>query len=431
MTAKNKNKAHVLHSNILECEWALILRMINHNEDIGHIADKLEPGMFNDKQARMAYQAILARWGEGKAVDVVGMSQALKKDGIYPADIVKKMLDDHIDSMSTVVSVDSLVDAIHENGMRIMLEKIGSHIVEKLRRGENPIDVKEDALQSLIETETSSESRVAFIDQQKANDFLDDVKNMDKDKLITGYTNLDSVISLRRKQYIVIAGRPQTCKTTLALNVLLRMANSGQAVGMISMETDLLNIKVMLTSIVSGIAHRDIRSGIAYGQELDRALLKMSRMRFAISDIYGMTFSRMRNEIRRMKAAYKDLCCVAVDHLGLVRGSGKGGDFSRNFEIGEISRGIKSMCKEFNLSLIVISQLNRAIEKEMRPVPRLSDLRDCGDIEQDADVIIGGHMVTQDIPENTRYFRILKNKEGETNADIVFNWKPTCFRMDA
>ncbi|MBC7836132.1 MAG: replicative DNA helicase [Phycisphaerales bacterium] len=215
----------------------------------------------------------------------------------------------------------------------------------------------------------------------------------------TGYTDLDELTSgLQNGELIIVAARPSMGKTALALNLAEQIAMGGtpyghkhgepQAVGFFSLEMSKSAIAQRLLSSYSGISSHEMRSGRLAQHKLDsaqRACDKLREAQIYIDDTPGLTVLGLRTRARRMKQQYK-LKCLFVDYPQLMTAPNAARE-SRQVEVSAISRGVKALARELDIPIICLSQLNRGPETRGDNRPRMSDLRESGSIEQDADVV--------------------------------------------
>lgn len=213
-----------------------------------------------------------------------------------------------------------------------------------------------------------------------------------KDDVIpTGLTDLDEMLGggLRPGQLIIIGARPSQGKSALAVTVGLNVAQGGLPVGMFSLEMPSEELTQRLTSMLSEIHLERIRRSERLNDRdwprLTDAVDKLARLKFQISELGGPNINQVRSRARKLKRKH-GLSLLIVDYLQLATGTNT--KDSRNNQLGEFSRGLKSLAKELKIPVVALAQLGRDIEKRANPRPMLSDLKDCGDIEQDADVIM-------------------------------------------
>jgi replicative DNA helicase len=215
--------------------------------------------------------------------------------------------------------------------------------------------------------------------------------------LQTGLIDLDNVLKgLRPQNVVIIAGRPGTGKTTLGLGIAEFLTIRQQRSALVfSLEMSGKELGKRSLSSSSEVDVGDIDTGAALkdDEKITRVTSAVARMRLAdmrICQKGGLPLSRIRT-IARFQHKAKPLDLIVIDYIGLIAPEANARHQNRNLELGAISRGIKAMAKELNLPIIVLAQLNRSIETRGNHSPKMSDLRDSGEIEQDADVIIMAH----------------------------------------
>ena len=210
---------------------------------------------------------------------------------------------------------------------------------------------------------------------------------------------------LHHSDLLILAGRPGMGKTSLATNIAFNAAqryirdiedgiapekSAGAAVAFFSLEMSSDQLATRILSEQSGISSENLRMGKISQQDfrnLARAAADLENLPLYIDDTPGLTIAALRTRARRLKRQ-KGIGLIVVDYLQLLQGSGKGGDANRVQEISEISRGLKTLAKELNVPVLALSQLSRAVEQREDKRPQLSDLRESGSIEQDADIVL-------------------------------------------
>lgn len=207
--------------------------------------------------------------------------------------------------------------------------------------------------------------------------------------ITSGYPSLDKMISgFNPSDLIIIAARPSMGKTAFALNTAFNAASAGKSILIFSLEMSSSQILQRLLSIKSGIGIQKIKNGFLKDDDwkkLGNASNFLGNFHINIADIPNITVIEMRATARRMKAAGK-LDMIIVDYLQLIKGSNLRIE-NRQQEISEISRSLKGLARELDVPVIALSQLSRAVEQRADRRPMLSDLRDSGAIEQDADIV--------------------------------------------
>jgi replicative DNA helicase len=224
--------------------------------------------------------------------------------------------------------------------------------------------------------------------------------------ITTGIDGINAKIGgLHRSDLTILAGRPGMGKTSLATNIAFSAAqryardiedgiepgkSAGAAVAFFSLEMSADQLATRILAEQSNISSENLRTGRISKQEfqqLARASGELSGLPLYIDDTPGLTIAALRTRARRLKRQ-KNVGMIVVDYLQLLQGSGKGGHDNRVQEISEISRGLKQLAKELHVPVLALSQLSRAVEQREDKRPQLSDLRESGSIEQDADIVL-------------------------------------------
>lgn len=212
----------------------------------------------------------------------------------------------------------------------------------------------------------------------------------------TGFDDLNTMTDgWQKANYIILGGRPSIGKTALALSMGYHAASRGYAVAAFSLEMSKEELSDRLVSMLSGIPSNYLRSGWINGEKEWSRVVKaedhLSELPLYIDDTAGSPLTSIRSKLRRLKAKIgRSLDLVIVDYLGLIEEENESAARreNRNQEISKISRGLKKIARDFNVPLLALAQLNREVEGRNNKVPQLSDLRDSGSLEQDADVVM-------------------------------------------
>ena len=206
----------------------------------------------------------------------------------------------------------------------------------------------------------------------------------------TGYRDLDNMTAgLQRSDLIILAARPAMGKTTFVTNLAYNIATiEKKPVLFFSLEMSKEQLLDRMLADAAGVDSWNIRTGNLSDEDFDKistAMGEMNEAPFFIDDKPGLTVLELRTKARRM-AHEQDLGLIVIDYLQLMQGSGRH-DGNRVQEVSEISRGLKLVARELNVPVIALSQLSRSVESRQPPIPQLSDLRESGSIEQDADIV--------------------------------------------
>jgi replicative DNA helicase len=211
--------------------------------------------------------------------------------------------------------------------------------------------------------------------------------------LATGYVDLDRMTSgLQQGELIVIAARPSMGKTALAMNIVEHVAlNLKKAAAVFSMEMSGSQLTLRMIGSVGKVDQHKLRSGTFEETEWPKlvdAVGKLNDSQIHIDDTAGLNSLEVRSRARRLHRQCGGLSLIVVDYLQLMSGTSSGREENRATEVAEISRGLKSLAKELKVPVIALSQLNRSVEQRVDKRPMMSDLRESGAIEQDADLIL-------------------------------------------
>ena len=246
----------------------------------------------------------------------------------------------------------------------------------------------------------------------------------------TGFRKLDNILSgLQKSDLVILAARPSVGKTSLALNMALNAASQGLTVGVFSLEMSKMQLVERLLAAEARVDSWRLRTGNLSDDDfprLGRAMGKLSEMSLYIDDSANLTAMQIRTKARRLQAE-KGLDLVIVDYLQLMDSSVR--NDSRVQEISEISRSLKGLARELDIPVLALSQLSRAVEQRPNKRPQLSDLRESGSIEQDADVVM--FIYREDMydrnSENQNIANILiaKHRNGPTGEIDLYFQKET------
>ena len=363
--------------------------------------DFLSESDFYREDHRIIFRHIALMLAERKPVDVVTVAEALQSSGIPNEQIGLAHLGELAENTPSAANIKRYAEVVRsKRSLRDLLE--ASARIADLAQADSSMLVEEriDEAQAIVFALAESRQAVGRDEDDDIGAILASVvediqERFDRGGQITGvstgFVDLDEKTGgLQDGDLIIVAGRPSMGKTTFAINVAEHVAaNEGKPVIVFSMEMTKKQLVERSLASLGGIQMKAIRFG--QGIEWDNlsfAVGKLNRSPLRIVDAPAMTIQQMRAKARRM-ARKNGLALIVVDYIQLARGDGastKSG--SREQEVASVSRGLKAMAKEFGCPVIALSQLNRKVEDRSDKRPMLSDLRDSGAIEQDADVIL-------------------------------------------
>ncbi len=386
---------------------------------------------FYEPNNRLIYETMVEMFSSGKKIDYVTVLDNISIDSVQKEEMKNYMLDivQIVPSISNVESYSKIIcdkyelrnlislakDVLQESTVNGDSEKLLEFTEERL----NDIRMKKskEAIVSLKDILVDEFEKLGKLNSEDCDEILG---------LSTGYNDLDFVITgLNKSDLILLAARPGMGKTSFALNIAKYVSEKSKTV-VFSLEMGKEQLAARLLSMAGKIAGNKLRCGKLNDDEWKR-LIKASdgysNSNLYIDDTACITVNEMKARVRRLG----DVSLVIIDYLQLISSSRRVSN--RVQEISEITRELKIMAKELNIPIICLSQLSRASEQRLDHRPMLSDLRDSGSIEQDADIVM---MLYREryykpldgrIDPNECECIIAKNRHGETNT-IIFNWEP-------
>lgn len=427
-----------------EAEASLLGALLIDSDAIVKIADAISADDFFEIRHRRIYEAISQLYEHRESIDVLTLSDRLKKNGQLSDIGGPAYLTELTNFVPTAAHVEQYADIVAQKALRRRLIAASKDI-----GGLGYDETKQ--LKELIE---EAESRLFEVSQQhiKQNvisletilaesfDRLDDL-HKDKQKIRgvpTGFKDIDEKLAgFQRSDLIILAARPSMGKTALALNFAHNIAvQASQPVLIFSLEMSKEQLVDRLLSMESGVDAWALRTGNLTDSDFEKigqAMGTLSEAQIYIDDSPGITISDLRTKARR-EAHQRPLGLIIVDYLQLMSGGGRySSDGNRVQEISEISRGLKGVARELNVPILALSQLSRSVENRHPQIPQLADLRESGSIEQDADVVAFIYREEYYNPETDRKkltdIFIKKHRNGPTGGvELYFENEKQRFR---
>lgn len=371
-----------------EAEKAVIGGIFLKQNVVEEITSILSPEDFFNAELKKIYSSVLQLHNNNKPIDpiiVLEEDKSIKEDTFY----------DVIESIPTAANITEYARIVKNKSKLRGLQNTATKIIEMTSDDMIVPDEIIDKAEALVFdiSKKNKTKDVMSIKELLGEEYqrLEEIyKNTDLYSSITsGYPSLDKMISgFNPSDLIIIAARPSMGKTAFALNTAFNAAKAGKSILIFSLEMSSSQILQRLLSIKSGIGIQKIRNGFLNDDDwkkLGNASNFLGNFHINIADIPNITVMEMRAAARRMKAAGK-LDMIIIDYLQLIKGSNLRIE-NRQQEISEISRSLKGLARELDVPVIALSQLSRAVEQRADRRPMLSDLRDSGAIEQDADIV--------------------------------------------
>jgi replicative DNA helicase len=385
----------------IEAEQAVLGGLLLDTSAWDQVADMVRAKDFYRPDHRLIFDAIAALAGEAKPCDVITVSEQLQKLGELDNAGGLAYLGTLARDTPTAANVRAYAELVRERSLLRQLISAGSEIAASVfnTEGHTARDLVDKAEQKVFEiAEAGFGARDgAVIARAMLPDLIDKIdaayQNPDSlQGLATGFTDFDKITGgLRPGDLVIVAGRPSMGKTTLAVNMAEYAAVSPKqksSVCIFSMEMPSEQLLTRLLSSIGTVHLGNLRSGRLQDEDWVRitsATGQLSEAKIFIDETPGLTPTDLRARARRVKREH-GLDLVVVDYLQLMQVPGT--KENRATEISEISRGLKALAKELHIPVIALSQLNRGVEQRENKVPVMSDLRESGAIEQDADIIL-------------------------------------------
>jgi replicative DNA helicase len=380
----------------LEAEASVLGAVLLENEALNRVIEILQEDDFYRNAHRRIFAAILHLYEHSEPVDLITLSEVLKTRGELDAVGGIEYLNSLVNGVPTAANISYYAKIIKEKAILRKLINRATEIVSQSYSNSGDVDEFIDQAERTIFEISEDRVRPSFypIKDLIKSSFKTIERLYEKRQLITGvptgFQRLDELTSgLQPSDLIIIAGRPSMGKTAFALNIAQNaslQAAIPAAIFSLEMSKEQLALR-MLCSEAKVDAHR-LRGGFLSESDwpkLTRAAGSLSEAPLFIDDTPGLSALEMRAKTRRLKIEH-NLGLVIVDYLQLMRGRASAD--SREQEISDISRSLKALAKELSIPVIALSQLNRRVEDRGDKRPQLSDLRESGAIEQDADVIL-------------------------------------------
>ena len=380
----------------IEAEQSVIGSMLMDKDAIITASEMLTDEDFYNHQYAVLFDAMLSLFNEGKPVDLITLSNRLKENDVPQEAISLEFIRDIIASVPTSANVKYYAGIVAEKATLRRLIKVTEGIT-------NECYLDKEKVETILE---QTEKKVFDIIQNKGSgEFvsikdiviksLESIEAAAKSKgsvtgIPTGFYDLDyKTAGLQPSDLILVAARPSMGKTAFVLNIAEYVAvKSGVTTAIFSLEMSKDQLVKRIISMNSKVDSQAIRSGELKDEDWMK-LVESARLignsGLIIDDTPGISISELRSKCRKFKLE-NDLGLVIIDYLQLMSGSKK--SESRQQEISDISRGLKALAREINAPVIALSQLSRAVEQRPDKRPMLSDLRESGAIEQDADVVM-------------------------------------------
>ena len=382
----------------LEAEQSVIGSMLMDREAVIAASEIITGGDFYQQQYGIMFDAMVELFNEGKPVDLVTLQDRLKEKDVPPEVSSLDFVRDIITMVPTSANVKSYANIVSEKAVLRRLIKTTVEIANACYAGKEPLEnILADTEKSVFDLLQNKSGQEFVPIKQVAINVLEKIEDAYRSQgtvtgIPSGFIDLDYKLSgFQPSDFILIAARPSMGKTAFVLNVVDYVSVRKNLPCMVfSLEMSKEQLVNRMLSMESNVDAQKLRTGTLTDADWDAVVEGVGvigNSKLIIDDTPGISITELRSKCRKMKLEY-GLSLVIIDYLQLMSGSKKGGSDNRQQEISEISRSLKAIARELHAPVIALSQLSRACETRTDHRPMLSDLRESGAIEQDAEVVM-------------------------------------------
>jgi replicative DNA helicase len=442
---QNNSKSQKELSNLrvpphsLESEQAVLGALMLRPSALHEITDLITAEMFYAKKHATIYQTMLELSAKSEPIDVLSVASKLKEKKQINEIGGNSYLNELMGNVPSTVNIRHYADLVYKKHILRSLIDASENIATQAyaETDQDVADILDSAEKSIFRVSSNMNVKNGFVSiKQGLMDTVEQIEYLREHKdevrgVPTGFPDIDNLLAgLQKSDLIILAARPSIGKTTFALDIARNVALSGRAVGIFSLEMSAGQLVQRMLSAESRVDAWSIRTGhgltTANFSTLQEAASRLQKAPIYIDDQAGNSIVKMRAVARRLKSEH-GLELIVIDYLQLIHAS-KNYDNMVN-QITEISHALKQLARELDVPVLALSQLSRAIETRGGK-PRLSDLRDSGTIEQDADVVMFLHREDRykDQAEKDNIVEVLieKHRNGAIGkADLLFDAKTT------
>lgn len=380
----------------IEAEQSVIGSMILDREAITVASEIILPDDFYNKQYGVLFETMIELNDEGKPVDLVTLQDRLKEKDVPPEVSSLEFIRDIITAVPTSANVRYYAGIVAEKATLRKLIRLSGEIENNCYAAKESLEVILDDTEKHVFELVQKRNTGDFVPiRQVVMNALERIEAASKNSgsvtgIATGFLDLDYMTSgMQPADLVLIAARPSMGKTAFVLNVAQYMAfKSNKAVAIFSLEMSKEQLVNRMFSLESRVDAQHLRNGKLDDTEWEKLIESagvIGQSQLIIDDTPGISIQDLRSKCRKYKLE-KDLDIIIIDYLQLMSGSGR--SESRQQEISEISRSLKGLARELSVPILALSQLSRAVEQRPDHRPMMSDLRESGAIEQDADVVM-------------------------------------------
>ena len=396
MPAMEENVLKRILPHSMEAEQSVIGSMIMDREAIVIASELITGEDFYNRQYGILFETMVELNDEGSPVDLVTLQNRLREKDVPPEVSSLEFVRELITAVPTSANIKYYANIVAEKATLRRLIRLNEEIANTCYAAKEPLEYILDDTEKRVFQLVQKRSTDDYVPiRQVVMNALDRIETAAKNKgsvtgVPTGFIDLDyRTAGMQPSDLILIAARPSMGKTALALNIAQYVAfKKNMSIAIFSLEMSKEQLVNRMFSLETNVDAQKLRTGQMNDQEWERLIEGagiIGKSNLIIDDTPGISVAELRSKCRKYKLEH-NLSMIIIDYLQLMTGSGR--TDSRQQEISDISRSLKSIARELNVPVIALSQLSRAVEQRPDHRPMLSDLRESGAIEQDADVVM-------------------------------------------
>lgn len=381
----------------LEAEMAVLGCSFLTNYALDKVCEELDSDMFISEPNRRIFDAIKSLHQSKIPLDSATVKNEIEKKGSINLIGGIEYLSEVIDSVITAANVDYYIDIVREKALRRKLIDVTNTITSSAYdEEENTNDLIDDAERKIFSVTKARKAGEFKTIGEVMRSTQQELERLAKNQneitgIPSGFYDLDKLTSgFHPNELIILAARPAMGKTAFGLNLAVNAAQkTDKAVAIFNMEMSAEQLALRMIAAAGGIEQNKLKTGRLEHNDwkkVNEAMSELGDTNLYIEDSSGMTISEIRAKCRRLATQEKGLGLVVIDYLQLITGSAKY-EGNRQQEVSEISRSLKTMAMELKIPVIALAQLSRSVELRENKRPIMSDLRESGSIEQDADIV--------------------------------------------
>ena len=400
--------------------------MIDEGEAIPQVSSVLNAEDFYRAEHRLIYNALLALYAKGTPINPLLVEAELNRSD-EKRRVTRTYLFGLVELEYTAARAEYYAKIIKEHSIRRRLKEIGRELIEAADDETKTVEELLEMAERKILSVNATQNRTGFEDVrsimlktfERVNARVSRPNELGG--VGSGLVDLDKVLNgFQKSDLILLAARPSMGKTALALNIAANSAAKNKSVGIFSLEMSKVQLGSRMLSTWSGVDSQYLNTGNVSDDDMNlllSALEELGNLKLYIDDTAGLGLLELRSKARRLKHEF-GLDLLIIDYLQLMQGARAE---NRQQEISEISRGLKGLARELDVPIIALSQLSRSVEMRAEKKPQLSDLRESGSLEQDADIVMflyRDEYYNRDEQDNENIAELIiaKNRNGPTTS---------------